>query len=256
LRLTGIKETRALNADFLASGNWQSPDGVRVDISTALVPAKQADRAAVALGLSSEFHMYLPTVRAFGNEDDDYRSRDNDPCKEWVGRREAYVKLDEFDPYGSRAAVQRDRLTMAINKEYSLSSRDPWFAIWSRPRGKVAYTAEAWGMRQGQGRNERGEEGTTITCQTDLLLEVLKKSDCHLLMLVKLELFIERNRFDPDGEDSKFVHGWVTAIIDQKGKVRVVEPTAADRKAISALSEYDVHSFNKRFNALAKHQSR
>jgi hypothetical protein len=75
-------------------------------------------------------------------------------------------------------------------------------------------------------------------------------------MLVKLELFIERNRFDLDGEDSKFVHGWVSAVIDEKGRVRVVEPTAADRKAISVLSEYDVHSFNKRFEALAKAQGR
>jgi|HubBroStandDraft_6_1064221.scaffolds.fasta_scaffold36596_6 hypothetical protein len=122
--------------------------------------------------------MYLPMATAFEDQDDDYRSREYAPCKEWVSRREGYVKLDEFDPYGSRAAIQRDRLTMAINKEYSLSSRDPWSAIWSRPRGKVAYTAEAWGMRQGEGRNESGEEGTTVTCQTDLLLEVLKKSGC------------------------------------------------------------------------------
>ena len=33
-------------------------------------------------------------------------------------------------------------------------------------------------MRQGEGRSETGEEGTTVTCQTDLLLEVLKKSGC------------------------------------------------------------------------------
>lgn len=256
LRLAGIGESRTLDADFLATGNWQSPDGIRVDISTALVPAREADRAAVALGLSTEFHMYLPTATAFENQDDDHRSREHAPCKEWVSRREGYVKLDEFDPYGSRAAIQRDRLTMAINKKYSLSSHDPWSAIWSRPGGKVAYTAEAWGMRQGEGRSERGDEGTTVTCQTHLLLEVLRKSDCYLLMLVKLELFIERNRFDLDGEDSKFVHGWVSAVIDEKGRVRVVEPTAADRKAISVLSEYDVHSFNKRFEALAKAQGR
>jgi hypothetical protein len=178
LKLAGIGESLALGADFLATGNWKSPDGIRVDISTALVPAKEVHRAAVALGLSTGFHMYLPMATAFEDQDDDYRSREYAPCKEWVSRREGYVKLDEFDPYGSRAAIQRDRLTMAINKEYSLSSRDPWSAIWSRPRGKVAYTAEAWGMRQGEGRNESGEEGTTVTCQTDLLLEVLKKSGC------------------------------------------------------------------------------
>jgi hypothetical protein len=37
-----------------------------------------------------------------------------------------------------------------------------------------------------------------------------------------------------------------------RSKVRVIEPTDADRKIVSALSDYDVHSLNKRFNALAK----
>jgi hypothetical protein len=68
-------------------------DGIRVDISSALVPTEQADRAAVALATSSEFHMYLPTVRAFQDEDDDYRNHDNDPCRERVTRMSSEAGL-------------------------------------------------------------------------------------------------------------------------------------------------------------------
>jgi hypothetical protein len=256
LKLAGIGETRVLGADFIASGNWSSPDHIRVDISTALVPADKADRAAVAVGTSPEFHMYLPTTQAFEdddeNEDDNYRNRDSDPCKEWISRREAYAKLDECDPYGSRAAIQRDRLTMAINKEYRLTSSDPRLATWLDPRRKIAYTAEAWGVHRGEGRSARADDGNSVTCRTDFLLELLKKSGYNLVMLIKLELFIEKSRFGEDEEDSKFIHSWVTAVIDQDGSVRLIRPTDADRKIVESLYHGDKYSLSKRFNALAK----
>jgi hypothetical protein len=251
-KLAGIGEARTLGADFIASGNWRSPDHITVDISTSLVPADKAARAAVAVGTSPEFQMYLPTTQAFEDEDDNYRHGDNAPCKEWIGRREAYTKLDEYDLYGSRAAIQRDRLTMAINREFGLTSSDPWSVAWRNPRGEIAYTAEAWGVHRGEGRSARADEGNTITCRTDFLMEVLRKSDCNLVMLIKLEFFIERSRFPADEEESKFIHSWVTAVIDQKGNVRFIKPTDADRRIVESLYEGDKYSLSKRFNVLAK----
>ncbi|MCK1489731.1 hypothetical protein IVB14_04670 [Bradyrhizobium sp. 180] len=258
LKLAGICEEHKLSADFIASGNWSSPDNVRVDISTALVPADKADLAAVAVGTSPEFHMYLPTAQAYENEDEDeddnYRHRDNAPCKEWISRREAYAKLDEYDIYGSRASIQRDRLTMAFNKEYGLVSNDPWWATWRNPHDEIAYTAEAWGVHQGEGRSARAEEGDTLTCRTDFLLKVLRNSGCSLLMLIKLELFIERNRYSEDEGESKFVHSWVTAIIDQEGAVRLIKPTDDDRKLVESLPHEAKYSLSKRFAALESKQ--
>jgi hypothetical protein len=257
LKLAGIGETRALGKDFIASGNWSSIDSVRVDISTALVPADKADRAAVAVATSPDFHMYLPTLSAFENEDDVERRSDTAPCKPWVSRREAYSKLDEFDLFGSRAGIQRDRLTMAINKEYGITSCDPWSAAWSNPCGEIAYTAEAWGVHRGEGRGARADEGTTVTGHTDFLLEVLKKSNDNLLMLIKLDLFIEKDRYSTDeGSESRFVFSWITAIIDQNGKVKFVKPTDADRDAIEGLPDHDRYELNKRCNALVKAQAR
>jgi hypothetical protein len=256
LKLAGIYEECKLGADFIASGNWSSPDNIRVDISTALVSADKADRAAVAVGTSPEFHMYLPTAQAYENEgedeDDNYRHRDNAPCKEWISRREAYAKLDEYDLYGSRAAIQRDRLTMAFNKEYGLVSSDPWWATWRNPSDEIAYTAEAWGVHQGEGRSAKTEEGDTVTCRTDFLLKVLQKSGCSLLMLIKLELFIERNRYSDDEGESKFVHSWVTAIVDQEGTVKLIKPKDADRTIVENLPHEAKYSLSKRFAALAK----
>lgn len=256
LKLAGIDETRMLGADFIASGNWSSPDSIRVDISTALVPTDKVQGAALAVGTSPEFHMYLPTAQAYENEDeeddDSYRHRDNAPCQEWIGRRDAYAKLDEYDLFGSVAAIRRDRLTMAMNKAHRLTSNDPWSAAWNSPRDEIAYTAEAWGVHQGEGQSARAEDGNTVTCRTDFLLDVLKKSACSLLMLIKLELFIERSRSSDDEDKSGFVYSWVTAIIDQMGNVRLVEPSEADRKIVAGLSHEDKYSLNRRYAALTK----
>ena len=260
MRLASIEETRALGAGFIASGNWSSPDGIRVDIATVFVPTDKPDRAAVAVGTSPEFQMYLPWAEAYENddeeEDDSYRHRDNAPCKEWIARRDGYAKLDEYDLFGSVAAIRRDRLTMSVNKAHSLTSSDPWSAAWHDPNGQTVYTAEAWGVNRGEGRHARADQGNTITCRTDFVLDLLKKSGCDLLMLVKLELFIERNRFSDDEDKSGFVYSWVTAIIDQTGNVRLVEPSDADREIVAGLSHEDKYSFNRRFAALTKDKER
>ncbi|BAM89476.1 AAA ATPase [Bradyrhizobium oligotrophicum S58] len=256
LKLAGIYDERRLRADFIASGSWSSPDHIRVEISTALVPADKADRAAVAVGTSPEFHMYLPTAQAYenedGDEDDNCRHRDSAPCIEWISRREAYAKLDEYDLFGSRASIQRDRLTMAFNKEYGLVSNDPWWATWRDPGDEIVYTAEAWGVHRGEGKGARAEEGDAVTCRTGFLLEVLKRTGCDLLMLIKLELFIERSRYSEDEGESKFVHSWVTAIIDQKGMVTLIKPTDSDREIVDSLPHEAKYSLSKRFAALAK----
>ena len=252
LKLAGIDQTRVFGADFIANGNWGSPDSVRVDISTALVPAEKAELAAVAVGTSTDFHMFLPWVSAFENEDDVHRRNDVAPCKEWISRREAYTKLDEFDLFGSSAAIQRDRLTMIINNVFGLKSTDPWSAIWTYPDHEVAYTAEAWGVHRGQGRSAHADQGNTITCRTNFLLELLRSGGYSLLMLIKLELFIEKNRYGGDDEgESRFVHTWVIAVIDQNGNVKVVKPTDADRKIVESLPEHDRFDLSKRYNALA-----
>lgn len=142
---------------------------------------------------------------------------------------------------------------MAINKVFDLKSTDPWSAIWTYPNHEVAYTAEAWGVHRGQGRGAKADEGNTVTCRANFLLELLRSGEYSLLMLIKLELFIEKNRYGGDDEgESRFVHTWVTAVIDQNGNVKVVKPTEADRKVVEILPDQDRFELSKRYNALSK----
>lgn len=254
LNLAGIEIGKPLGQSVLVAGSWSSPDNVSVNIMSALVPKGEAELAAVALGAASEHNLYLPSLRAYEGEDEDgdFGNDENTPCKVWISRREAYSKLDKYDPYGSDAAIQRPRLTMAINTDFAAASKDPWSADWLMPGGKRAYSADAWGMRRGDGQAEKAEEGTAVVCDTAFLLEVLRSLDCSLLLLVKLDLYIEGNRYgDDETSSSKFVHSWLTATIDDTGAVQIVEPVDPDREVVRKLgnSGYDLKT---RFDALAQ----
>ena len=75
-------------------------------------------------------------------------------------------------------------------------------------------------------------------------------------MLIKLELFVEKSRFSTADEgESRFVHNWLTLVIDQKGGIHIVRPSDADRKAIEKLTHSDQYELDKRFNALARRQA-
>jgi hypothetical protein len=154
LSLVGIDSIRAIGTSLVVSGSWNSPDRVRVAISSTLVPHNTAELAARALSTSPPFHMWLPSKRAFGDDDDDHESSEYDPCAAWISRKEAYVKIDEFDPYGSKAALERSRLTRDIILKFGLSSTDPWLAEWKRPNELSAFSADAWGIRSGFGERE------------------------------------------------------------------------------------------------------
>jgi hypothetical protein len=253
LKLAGISPNQLLDEAVLVSGAWNSPDGVHVDISSALVPYAHAELAAIALATAPERQMYISVVRAFGDEDEDFRSEDDEPCQPWIARREAYSKLDKFDPHGSEAAIERDRLTMEANTKFSLSSEDAWSATWKNAGGGIAYTAEAWGVRRGEGSAERVEEGTTVVCRTKFLSEVLEKSGCSLLLLVKLELYIDKDRFGGEtGSAGKFVHTATTAVIDRLGHVEIIEPAEADAETIRKLDDHLAYRLKDRFAALSK----
>lgn len=74
-------------------------------------------------------------------------------------------------------------------------------------------------------------------------------------MLIKLELFIEKNRYGSDEEsESKFVYSWMTVVIDRDGNVKLVQPSDADRKIVEGLPEQARYEFKTRFNALTRSQ--
>lgn len=253
LRLTGIELGKPLSASVLVSGCWRSPDGVGVDISSALVPREHAKCAAIALGTAPEHHMHLPILRAFGDEDEEFGSSENDPCTPFISRRQAYAKLDNLDPYGSQAAIARDRLTMAVNNNLSLSSKDPWSAIWHRPRNRMAYIAQAWGVHVDEEDGDRSEQGTSVVCDVKFLRGALRKYRCDLLVLINLSLFISARDAGYEEESiDRLLRSWVTLVINEAGIVTRVEPSASDLETIRKLDDRAIHTFNDRFNALLR----
>jgi hypothetical protein len=250
LSLADIDGNLRIGELLTVAASWNSPDKVRVSIISALVPGLEADLAARALATTPAFHMWLPTLRHY-EDDDDFDSAEYAPAEPWISSGEAYVYLDDGDPRGSKAALERFHMTPKIRRRFRLSSKDSWSARWARPRTKLAFRAGAWGIHTGMGRGAQKEQANALSVDTKFLVHVLKSTDRSLLLLIKLEHYRERQRYDQSGQGGEFTHSWVVAVIDQSLNVRLHEASAADLDIVSKLPEPSRFSFRERAQALA-----
>jgi hypothetical protein len=90
-----------------------------------------------------------------------------------------------------------------------------------------------------------------LNCNREFLSFVLREMDRSLLLLIKLEHYIEKQRYGDDGvTGGNFVHSWLVATVDQSLQVTLVEPSDADRDAVMRLDERSRYSLRDRLRAL------
>lgn len=253
--LAGFEDSSRLGPRFTVFGSWESPDHVSVWITSALVPHDQTRFAGLALATSPPFHMTLPLVQHY-DEEDGRKPRDSEaaPCEGWTTLCEAELKLDERDPFGTRAALARPRPTKWIIDAFKLSVSDPWNERWLLPGGRIAFHAAAWGCKRGQGENEVADDGNAILCDREFLATLLSTLDRDLLVLVKLRHYRQKDRYstDPDDADDSFSHSFAIAAIDPTLKVTLIEAVPEAIEAVEALDEHSRYRFDLRFRAIKK----
>ena len=254
LSLAGIGSDLRIEKELTVSASWNSPDRVHVQIMSALVPGAQADLVVRALATSPPFHMWLPTFRYY-DDDDDFNADEYAPAEAWISSGEAYVRLDDDDPRGSKAALERYRPALRIKRRFRLVSKDAWSARWMRPRNRPTFTAGAWGIHSGMGRSEHKEQGNALSVDTKFLSHILQKLDRSLVLLVKLEHYREKQGVDEHGSGGDFTHTWMIIIVDQSlNLVELREASAADLDTVARLPEHDRYSFRERLRALGNSQ--
>ena len=103
LSLIGIEKPNF--KDIIAHGNWRSPDNVACEINSALVKPKIVDLFAQSVTTSPPFFKKLPH---FSN-DSELRTYSEDfeekNCIPWITLMLNSPYLDEYDPLGSRSAI-------------------------------------------------------------------------------------------------------------------------------------------------------
>ena len=190
MSLVGIRG-RGIGRGVVVHGDWMSPDGVDVDVSSALVP--RGDGSTLVAGLLGEKEAHfvrLPPLKF--DEDEGGRGR-------WgTGKYEAWIleplvgenNLEEYDPLSVRVVDRRPRFVSGIVERYGLKPGDAFERCWRGARGRCAATTDAWGYEM---PHEEHGSGKRLVCRSGFLRDVLEWKGAELLVLVRL------SRYDGSG---------------------------------------------------------
>jgi hypothetical protein len=251
LSLAGIDADLAIKGPLTVAGSWNSPDKVHVSITSALVPDAQAALAARSLAACPPFHMWLPTFQDY--EDDRLFNRaEYLPLEAWISYQDSYTRLDDLDPFGSKAALERYRPARHVRRRFRLRSQDVWSACWERPRNLAAFLSSAWGGYRGRGRAQHNEQANALYADTRFLAGLLGKLDRSLVLLVKLQHYREKQRYDEESATGgDFTHSWLIAVIDRSLRIEVYEANPLDLEAVSTLSDHSRYDFRERVRVIS-----
>jgi hypothetical protein len=198
LSLLGV--SAAVGDWLVVHGAWESLDGVKVLIQSALVPSRKSSDQAKTLASMDPFQVYLPHLE--GDEDEDSESFHRDThAQPWVVSLNREGRLDAADVLGVTAAAQRARLSADVNNSSRLTPADPFGREWIDPAGSTLVRSEVWAASSGRHSDSRGD-GTRLLANTQLVQQVLKARASDLLLLV----ILRRHEQGFGLENSKFWH--------------------------------------------------
>ena len=197
LNLVGIGS--GLGKEVVVEGNWNSPDNIKVHISSALVAPRKAKALAKQMIQEEPFSVWLPTCNEYEGEEE-YLNNKKDYVP-WIVCPSSEGRLDEDDPLGSICALRRPHFAENIVKTFSLETDDPFRRIWKNSSGKPMAHSDAWGY-ENKYEDEASYSGTRLMCSGELLRDVLTTRNADLLVLVKLQ----RYEKGIGNRDSRFSH--------------------------------------------------
>lgn len=184
--LAGLDIRKGVGRELIIDGRWYSSDGIRIELSSALVPPPKAAKLAKKLAADKPKYVWLPVLR--DGDDDELSYADKRDYIPWVVSPAGEVRLDEHDPYGTPVANRRPRLARKYIESCKLMKQDPFGRVWHNNRGVPWLRAEAWG-RDENAREDGPLPGMRLHCKADLLKHVLNEHDCDLLLLFRLERY-------------------------------------------------------------------
>lgn len=183
LSILGIE--KAAGEWMVIGANWESIDGIDVQVQSALVHARGSTKIAKHVAKQDPFQAFLPQLNAY-DEDDSGMARSHAQFTPWVVLPDAEVQLEEGDSLGVIGAAQRGRLSKVANAFGHLVPKDPFGRIWADPSDAVMVRSEAWCQQTERGDGGR-TSGTRLLCHSDFVREFLADNKSHLLLLVILQ---------------------------------------------------------------------
>jgi hypothetical protein len=204
--------------EITVSGNWSDKEGIKYNISSALIEPSKVRGLAYALMAQSPWHNYLPI------KDDDFydpwsrRGLKNPLSPLMGGYRDESTRRDEYDPYGIDGANEwlKPREDIINDLELTFSNADG--KKWITKDNTVVFSSRIWGAKFGRGRHRYGKKGNDLKCSRDGLKSLLQKRKKSLIVLVKAEKYHEHKE-----TDHKFINKSVVVIMSANGEIRAVQ---------------------------------
>lgn len=228
LGLAGLDIENGVASELIVQGRWHSSDGVKIGISSALVPPEKAEQFARKLIREEPILAWVPVFQ--GSEDDDeYLRSDKKDYSPWIVCPSGEPRLDEHDPYGVSVANLRPRLAHEYTGFCNLTQQDAFGCSWNNNLGTLLLRAQAWG-RDEANQEDGSHPGLRLFCKSSALNKVLTKYDRKLLLLFNLQRY-ERETYRSSG---RFSHSIGVVLIDKSlnmkyFKGRVNYPNKSDR---------------------------
>lgn len=190
----------ALGKGIVVEGSWKSPDGIEVNISSALVDPRKAKTLVKQLIRVDPFFVWLPTYDQYKNEYEHLRI-DKKEYVPWIICPSVEGRLEKDDSLGAICAENRPKFAESIIADFSLSTTDPFGRVWKTSARNLVAHADAWGY-ENKYTDERSDMGLRLVCSEQFLSDVLTKRHADLLVLVKLR----RYEKGVGSSDSRFSH--------------------------------------------------
>lgn len=201
---------------IMIDGAWESSDGVRVTVHSALLPRQGAFHAARKLAGGPPFKLWAPFLKG-----DDERSEHHEasPLTPWIVEANKEPYLDDYDPFGVRTVNERSRWSKALIERFALAASDPFGRTWIDDKGETVLRALAWGKRRGAGRHELYEASSSLECAREPLLAYLRDSEQSLFVIVTLDY---RPRDRAEAMDRKPDKARAVAVVSGVGRATLL----------------------------------
>jgi hypothetical protein len=181
-------------------GNWTSPDGIHVNIISALTMARGAVGKCTKFAKTPKHDLWLPRFGSDGQVDRYAKIRLFDPL---IWEPEKYpIGIDEHDEWATRGTIARPKLGLAINKLLGLTPHDDE-RLWRDGAGQLALKSEVWGewKPDAGGRGSRyQDEGDVLWADIDWLEGTLKSCNRSLVYIIHFLKYKSSRDYDDSSE--------------------------------------------------------
>ncbi|WP_193727985.1 hypothetical protein [Paraburkholderia franconis] len=187
LRKLGFMNT-AVDALFPLYGRWSSPDGVTVEITSALTERTGAIGRCIAFAKRPSHDLWLPEFWDDGYYD--HRSRQKSPFAPFVWAPETEsLGIDLSDEIAARGPGGRPRLGIEFTRSLVLMN-EPNSCDWRKTDGSLALRSQVWGSWKpdpDHNRHRHQDDGEILWASPDWLDATLSNLNRRLVFTVTLD---------------------------------------------------------------------